>query len=119
MSLIEFSCLKNYVKLAKSLVCLGITIKSPEDLMTKALKNGNSDVFYLLTHSYQKIRQTVHLLKSDGINPNMWKKVDQFRKNPLSLQSLCRISAKNLKYHGCNEIDLPRTVLNFVSFGEI
>jgi hypothetical protein len=117
MSLMELACLKNYVRLAKSLICLGIKILKPEDLMTKALKKGNSDVFYLLTHSYQNIRETLHLIKSDGIDQDMWNKVDKFRKNPLSLKSLCRISVKDLKFHGCNETNVPQTLLKFVYFG--
>ena len=92
MSLIEMACTKNHINLAKLLICLGITIESPLDLLTKTLQKGHSKMFYLLTRTSQTILDIVHSLKPDGIENKIWQQVIEFRRTPLSLLELSRIS---------------------------
>jgi len=92
MSLMEMACTKNHINLVKLLICLGITIESPLDLLTKTLQKGHSKMFYLLTRTSQKILDNLHLLKPDGIENKIWQEVIEFRRNPLSLLELSRIS---------------------------
>lgn len=92
MSLMEMACTKNHINLAKLLICLGITIESPLDLLTKTLQKGHSKMFYLLTRTSQIILDNLHLLKPDGIENKIWQEVIEFRRNPLSLLELSRIS---------------------------
>ena len=49
-------------------------------------------MFYLLTRTSQKILDNLHLLKPDGIENKIWQEVVEFRRNPLSLLELSRIS---------------------------
>ena len=92
MSLMEMACTKNHINLAKLLICLGITIESPLDLLTKILQKGHSKMFYLLTRTSQTILDIVHSLKPDGIENKIWQQVIEFRRTPLSLLELSRIS---------------------------
>ena len=118
MTLLELACTKNHIKLAKSLICLGINMESPLDLLTNTLKQGNSAIFHLLTHSSQIILKILFLLKPEDIEPSLWQKVCQFRRNPLSLKNLTRISAiKDFDYYDYE--DLPKTLLTFLRFEEI
>ena len=118
MTLLELACTKNHIKLAKSLICLGIDMEAPLDLLTNTLKQGNSTIFHLLTHSSQSILKTLFLLKPEDIKPSLWQKVCQFRRNPLSLKNLTRISAiKDFDYYDYE--DLPKTLLTFLRFEEI
>ena len=118
MTLMELACTKNHIKLAKSLICLGIILESPLDLLTNTLKKGNSDIFHLLTHSSQSILKVLFLLKSEDIEQRLWQKVCQFRRNPLSLKNLTRISViKDFDYYDYK--DLPETLLPFLRYEEI
>jgi len=103
MSLIEFACTNNHINLVKLLMGLGITqitIESPVDLLTKTLQKGHFDIFYCVTRSSQKALEIIHMLRSDGIDEKIWEKVIEFRKKPLSLMELSRISilGKQISY---------------------
>ena len=113
MSLIEMACTKNHTNLAKLLICHGITIESPLDLLTKTLQNGHSKMFYLLTRTSQIFLDNLHELKPDGIENKIWQEVLEFRRNPLSLLELSRISIIGSPIS--NEIEeLPRNLPEFV-----
>ena len=113
MSLMEMACTKNHINLAKLLICLGITIESPLDLLTKTLQKGHSKMFYLLTRTSQKILDNLHLLKPDGIENKIWQEVIEFRRNPLSLLELSRISIIGNPIS--NEIEeLPRNLPDYI-----
>jgi len=113
MSLMEMACTKNHINLAKLLICLGITIESPLDLLTKTLQKGHSKMFYLLTRTSQKILDNLHLLKPDGIENKIWQEVNEFRRNPLSLLELSRISIIGTPIS--DEIEeLPRNLPDYI-----
>ena len=75
MPLMELACTKNHVKLAKFLINMGIILESPLDLLTNILKHGYSDLFNLLTHSFQSINKVLFLLNPEDIEPSLWQKV--------------------------------------------
>jgi len=118
MPLMELACTKNHVKLAKFLINMGIILESPLDLLTNILKHGYSDIFNLLTHSFQSINKVLFLLNPEDIEPSLWQKVCECRKNPLTLKNLTRISVmKDIENYDCE--DLPKTLLPFLRFEEI
>lgn len=108
----DIACLNNFVQLSKFLLNRGIQTETQH--VFSAYQKGCTQVFQLLLFSSQNVRGCVQNLENFP-SEDMEKVAKNYKKTPLTLAQLCRISIVNKK-----DLDfLPKTLQDFLVFEEL